>query len=241
MKNFYTDLALEMAESLNTSDKSQADGVEVETTTEEDIEITAVRITNDAGAAAMQKPIGSYITIASPALRINDISTHERIIELLSAQLSELTSDISKQTILVIGLGNSNVTPDALGPKVVAKTLITRHILETLPEELMGGVLSVCAIAPSVMGLTGIETAEIVRGLVAHVKPSLVIAVDALAARKVSRVNSVIQLTNTGISPGAGMGTGRMPLNQESLGVPVIAIGVPTVHIMQTRIQLTQA
>ncbi|MCL2171294.1 MAG: GPR endopeptidase, partial [Defluviitaleaceae bacterium] len=104
-----------------------------------------------------------------------------------------------------------------------------RHIMDTLPDELAGGVLSVGAIAPSVMGLTGIETAEIVRGLVSHVKPTLIIAIDALAARSVNRINSVLQLTNTGISPGAGMGNTRMPLNRETLGVPVIAIGVPTV------------
>jgi len=229
MKNFYTDLALEMAETLNTADGESIPGVEITRAEDDEVKITAIRITNDDGAKQMGKPIGNYITIESAALRMADISTHERIIGLLAKHLAELCEGFSKENTLVVGLGNENVTPDALGPKVVGKTLVTRHIMEALPEELHGGVMPVCAIAPSVMGLTGIETAEIVRGLAEHVRPGMIIAIDALAARSVSRINATIQITDTGISPGAGMGSGRMPLNAETMGVPVIAIGVPTV------------
>jgi len=233
MKNAYTDLVLEIAESLNTSkaDEGEIDGVEIETSRcdENDVEVTKIRIVNDAGVAKMQKPIGCYISISSAALRYNNISAHEHIIGLLAQHIGDICADFSKGTTLVIGLGNSNVTPDALGPKVVDKTLVTRHIMQNLPDQMQGNMMSVCALAPSVMGLTGIETAEIVRGLVAHVRPTLVIVIDALAARKVSRINSVIQLTDTGIAPGGGMGNNRMPLNAETLGVPVVAIGVPTV------------
>jgi len=245
MENIYTDLALEMAENLNLRNNKDAEtgeeieGVEMNTEDEGDIIISTVRITSESGAEKMNKPMGSYITIESDSLRTNEIYVHERIIEILSEKLGALCAKFSRENTLVVGLGNSNVTPDSLGPKVIDKILITRHIMNTLPDELAGGVLSVCAIAPSVMGLTGIETAEIIRGLVAHVKPNLIIAIDALAARRISRINSVIQLTDTGISPGAGMGSGRMPLNQETLGVPVVAIGVPTVVDAATMINDT--
>ena len=235
-QNIYTDLALEMAEQLQggaNSDKGGIDGVEVDVDDDAalDIVVTTVRITNDAGAAAMGKPVGSYITIESPEIKENNITVHEEIIGILTNKLAELTKDTkgSNGTTLVIGLGNRNVTPDALGPKVVSKVLVTRHIMDNLPRELVGNLRPLCALAPGVMGNTGIETAEVVRGLVDHVKPALIIAIDALAARKINRINQTIQLSDTGISPGAGIGNTRMALNQQTLGVPVVAIGVPTV------------
>ncbi|MEG1441178.1 MAG: GPR endopeptidase, partial [Oscillospiraceae bacterium] len=130
---------------------------------------------------------------------------------------------------LVVGLGNWNITADALGPKVIESLMITRHLKEYVPEEIDEGVRPVCAITPGVLGITGIETGEIVRGLTEKVKPTLVIAIDALCSRKMERINTTIQIADTGITPGEGVGNKRKALNFETLGVPVIAIGVPTV------------
>ncbi|MCL2573859.1 MAG: GPR endopeptidase [Defluviitaleaceae bacterium] len=241
VQNIYTDLALEMAEQLSGGQggsDSGIDGVEISVENNEvhDIKVTVVQITNDAGEAAMGKPRGNYITIESPEIMVNNVEAHEEIISILANKLAELTKGIKKSggSTLVIGLGNRDVTPDALGPKVVSKVLVTRHIMESLPQELAGGLAPLCALAPGVMGTTGIETAEVVRGLVEHIKPALVICIDALAARKISRINQTIQLADTGISPGAGVGNKRMSLNQQSLGIPVIAIGVPTVTDVAT-------
>jgi len=230
MQNIYTDLALEMAEQLQGDTSNDIDGVEidVEDSDSGDIKVTTVRIINESGSAAMGKAMGSYITIESPEIKVNNVTVHEEIIGILTQKLAALTKN-KNGTTLVIGLGNRNVTPDALGPSVISKVLVTRHIMDNLPRELEGGLRSLCALAPGVMGMTGIETAEVVRGLVDHVKPSLIIAIDALAARRISRINQTIQLTDTGISPGAGIGNKRMALNEENLGVPVMAIGVPTV------------
>ena len=132
-------------------------------------------------------------------------------------------------TILVIGLGNWNVSPDSLGPKVVSKLMVTRHLLQYVPEEVEHGVRPVCAISPGVLGITGIETGEIIRGIVDRLRPDCIIAIDALASRKLDRVNTTIQIADTGVSPGSGVGNKRMDISRETLGVPVIAIGVPTV------------
>lgn len=235
-QNIYTDLALEMAEQLQGgADRGEGgiDGVEIDVENDEamDITVTTVRITKEAGETAIGKPMGSYITIESPAIKENDVTAHEEIIEILTDKLAGLTKDAKKSggATLVIGLGNRNVTPDALGPKVVSKVLVTRHIMDNLPHRSAGNLRPLCALAPGVMGTTGIETAEVVRGLVDHVKPALIIAIDALAARKISRINQTIQLSDTGISPGAGIGNVRMALNKQNLGVPVIAIGVPII------------
>lgn len=228
MENIYTDLALEMAEQLKGSDETDLDGVEILSVEQNGILVNTVRILNEAGAVAMGKPMGNYITIESAEMKTNNIDTHEEIMGILTDKLAELVKN-AEGTALIIGLGNRNVTPDSLGPMVISKTLITRHIMEGLPQELEGHMRAVCGLAPGVMGLTGIETVEVVKGLVNHVKPAVIIAIDALAARKIGRINQTIQLTDTGICPGAGIGNSRMPLNQESLGVPVIAIGVPTV------------
>ncbi len=224
----YTDLALETAENICRS--ASAPGVEMRTEdcSLEDTFVTIVNITNDEGVKAMGKPVGTYVTIESSFIKENDISAHEEIISVLSSHIKELCPHDTK-TILVIGLGNYQVTPDSLGPKVVDKILVTRHIKDTVPSDINNSVSSVAALAPGVMGMTGIETVEVVKGVSDHVKPDLVIAIDALAARKVSRVNSTIQLSDTGVAPGAGVGNKRKTIDKENLGVPVIAIGVPTV------------
>jgi len=232
MQNFYTDLALEIAENLQSGDNKELEGLQMDMQQEGNTKITTVSITNDTGADAMGKPIGKYITIESPKIKANDIDAHEQIMGVLVNKLADLRDGLKippNGTILVVGLGNRNVAPDALGPMVVSKLLVTRHILDNLPNDIAGTLRPLAAIAPGVMGMTGIETAEAVKGLVMHVKPALVIAIDALAARSIVRINQTIQLTDTGISPGAGVGNRRMALNIDTLGVPVIAIGVPTV------------
>lgn len=228
VKNIFTDLALEIAENIGAKDSPNG-GVSVETEERNDITITTVGITNQEASLAMGKPIGNYITIESETMKQNDIMAHEEIMGILAQKLAFLCKEQKNQETLVIGLGNRYVTPDALGPKVISKVLVTRHIMEILPKELDGNVRSLCGIAPGVMGMTGMETAEVVRGLIDNIKPKLVIVIDALAARRTNRINCAIQLSDTGIAPGAGVGNKRMALSQETLGVPVVAIGVPTV------------
>jgi spore protease len=231
--NFRTDMALEVAEALIGEDKSETiSGVETHSETyggDGRITVTAVDITNRSGERQIGKPMGSYITIESKCMRENELAEHELISEIMAERLRKLIKLSRKSVVLIVGLGNWNVTPDALGPKVVSKTLVTRHIIESLPEELKGATRPVSAFSPGVMGITGIETAEIIRGVVDRVRPELVIAVDALAARHVRRVNASIQITDTGISPGSGMGNKRVEISEKTLGVPVIGIGVPTV------------
>ena len=170
-----------------------------------------------------------YITIESEYMRDNDIQAQKKITDARSQKLGELIKPEKNKKALIVGLGNWNVTPDALGPKVVNRILVTRHILESIPEDIRDSVGNVAAVSPGVLGITGIETAEIIKGITQRVKPDVIIAIDALAARSVSRINSTIQLSDTGISPGAGIGNCRTPLNEETMGVPVIAVGVPTV------------
>lgn len=234
MKNFspYTDLALEAAEKLTTDNNGmQTEGVQVikEDCILPDTEVTWVKITTPSGAKAMGRPMGNYITLESPYMKINDPDAHQRIIALLSKYLIKLHKLENNAVVLVVGLGNWRVTPDALGPRVISKVLVTRHIHSTVPRSIQDNVRSVAAISPGVMGITGIETLEIIRGIADKIKPDLIIAVDALAARRVERLNATIQMADTGVSPGAGVGNNRGSLNKETLGIPVIAIGVPTV------------
>lgn len=233
-KSIRTDLALEAHEFIqesNSRNKEQIDagGVEVENDGTEQIRITRVRITNEKGEKALGKPIGTYITLEVPDLRYNDEALYEQTCKFLAKELSSILELRDDSIILVVGLGNWNVTPDALGPKVVSKIMITRHLHEYVPDQVQKGVRPVCAISPGVLGITGIETGEIIKGIVEKVKPDVIIAIDALASRKMERVNTTIQISNTGISPGSGVGNKRMDISKETLGVHVIAIGVPTV------------
>lgn len=222
-----TDLAIENREMLEKDD--QLEGIEIQEDQRENIQITHVKILNEAGSQSMGKPIGNYITIEAAKMKENDVACHEEIMKILAENISKLANMKEQSLVLVVGLGNWNITPDALGPKVISKILVTRHLLESLPEEIDESVRAVAAISPGVMGITGIETGEIIQGIVEKLKPDVIIAVDALAARKFSRINSTIQMSDTGVNPGAGVGNKRMALNKETLGVPVIALGVPTV------------
>lgn len=226
-----TDLAIEARE-LAQREAAKADeveGVEVETEEQPEYSLTHVRIVSEQGSQRMGKPIGNYITLESEKLKENDVECHERLIAILAENIRSLAKLKEDDCILVAGLGNWNITPDALGPKVVAKILVTRHLQGTLPEEIEQTVRPVAAISPGVMGITGIETGEIIKGIVDKLHPSLLIAIDALAARHSKRINAAIQMSDTGVAPGAGVGNRRMMLDEKSLGIPVIAIGVPTV------------
>ena len=231
IQTYRTDLAMEIREGLYGQTGSEIPGVEMTVEENDDlgVTVTLVKIINDTGAQAMGKPVGNYITLESDAMKENDPLTHGEIIKLLARKLGQLHRLPKDATILVIGLGNRYVTPDALGPQVCDKLLVTRHLGDATPTDLHGKLRAVCAIAPGVMGITGIETAEIVKGIAHRVRPNLIIAIDALAARRTSRINSTIQMCDTGINPGAGMGNKRTPINEKSMGIPVIGIGVPTV------------
>lgn len=226
-----TDLAIEAREMVQEKEekKGELDGIEV--TEEENVDyiLTRVHITTEKGSRLMGKPKGNYITIEAQKLKENDVECHEKLIGVLAKELGRLAKLKRHDTVLVTGLGNWNITPDALGPKVVSRILVTRHLQETLPDNIMESVRPVAAVSPGVMGITGMETGEIVKGIVEKLHPKLLIAVDALAARKTSRINATIQLSDTGLAPGAGVGNRRKMLNEETLGIPVIAIGVPTV------------
>ncbi|HOJ09719.1 MAG TPA: GPR endopeptidase [Clostridiales bacterium] len=204
-------------------------GVDVTNAGTEDIKISRVKISSVQGQNALGKPMGTYITLDIPGIKENDIELYENACKALASELAQLLRLNEKSTTLVVGLGNWNVTSDSLGPKVVSKMMITRHLLQYVPEQVDQGVRPVCGIAPGVLGITGIETGEIVRGIVDRLRPDCIIAIDALASRKLDRVNTTIQIADTGISPGSGVGNKRMDISRETLGVPVIAIGVPTV------------
>ncbi len=227
--NINLDLAVEAREVIRGQTGQEIPGAQVDTEKYDHAEVTIVQIMNDQAAAMMGKPIGKYITVEAPVIRENNIKAHKEIAEVLSQQLKKLFNLSMEANILVVGLGNWNATPDALGPKVVGQTLVTRHLFNYAPQELQGGMRPVSALAPGVLGTTGIETAEIVKGAVDRVKPELVITIDSLAARNVSRIATTIQMADTGVNPGSGIGNQRMGINRETLGCPVIAIGVPTV------------
>ena len=234
MYNFRTDLALERRDLYKKANniEKEIDGIETE---EENIEnkiyLSRVKVTNKQGEDAIGKPIGNYITIDIKNLKTSNEDEIQKASEVVTKELKNLIDKHvdSKSPILVVGLGNLYVTPDALGPKVVNEIDITRHLIEYMPEVLDEGTRPVSAIAPGVLGTTGIETQEILKGIVDNIKPSLIIIIDALASRSIERISSSIQLADTGIVPGAGVGNARNEISQKTLGIPVIAIGVPMV------------
>ena len=231
--SIHTDLALEEKERFE-SDHVEVQGVilEEEYDKEREIRLTKLKIETEKGARAMGKPVGTYITMEAPNMAVPDEEYHREISEELAKYIKELIK-IEKEdyVVLVAGLGNRQVTPDALGPHVVDNLAITRHIVKEYGKYAMGedAVHMTSAIVPGVMAQTGMETLEIIKGIVKETKPDLVIAVDALAARNSKRLNRTIQIADTGINPGSGVGNHRNGITEETIGVPVIAIGVPTV------------
>jgi spore protease len=225
--NIRTDLALEAHEVV--SAQGEIGGVLSEKEGDEDITVHRVSVATPEGAARMGKPIGNYLTLEVPGLKKKNTALQDKVIQVFYKELRRMFSLNGQKNVLVIGLGNWNVTPDALGPRVVQELFVTRHVLKLRPEILGEGYRSVCAISPGVLGITGIETGEIIRGIAEHVRPDLIIAVDALAAHRMSRLHTTIQVSDTGIVPGSGVGNRRLAINSQTMGVPVFAIGVPTV------------
>lgn len=223
------DLAVEAREIVRGQTGQEIPGCIMDKETYDNATVTIVRIVEKYAEEIMGKPQGTYVTIEAPVIRENNRQAHQDVAEVLGKQLAALFNLPEHANVLVVGLGNWNATPDALGPKVVGMTLVTRHMYNYAPQEIRAGMRSVSALSPGVLGLTGIETAEIIKGVVDKVQPELVVAVDALASRSVERIGTTIQLADTGIAPGSGVGNKRVGINKESMGVPVIAIGVPTV------------
>ena len=234
MYNFRTDLALERRDLYNKAHniENDIDGIETEEeNVDENISVSRVKVTNEKGEEAIGKKKGNYITIDVKKLKIANEEEIQRTSEVVTKELKTLLAKhvAEKDSILVVGLGNIYVTPDSLGPKVINEVDITRHLLEYMPEVLDENTREVSAISPGVLGTTGIETMEILKGIIDNVKPKLVIIIDALASRNIERISSSVQLADTGIVPGAGVGNARKELTESTLGIPVIAMGIPTV------------
>lgn len=228
-ENVRTDLAIEAREMLMGEVREEIPGVLAETQTSDGITITRVDVTTPEAAKKMGKKQGRYITLEAPGLLRKDTLLQDKVAQQFTNELLKMLELRQDTTILVVGLGNWNVTPDALGPRVVNDLLVTRHIVKLEPETLGEGFRPVAAIAPGVLGITGVETGEIVQGLVEKIKPDILIAVDALAARRLSRLHTTIQMADTGIHPGSGVNSKRLGITRDTIGIPVIAIGVPTV------------
>lgn len=224
-----TDLAIEAREIFQSKNKEELKDVEVEKEESKNFEITRVKVLNEYGGKKLGKPMGTYVTIEVPSLKKADQELKDEISQVLAKELKELIKPTKNIKSLIVGLGNRNVTPDALGPKVIEKVFVTRHFFKAYNKTEDETMSNVSAITPGVMGITGIETSEIIRGIVEKTKPDIVVAIDALASRKMERVSTTIQITDTGISPGSGVGNERQALNEKTLGVPVFAIGIPTV------------
>lgn len=225
----YTDLACEAYER---TDSVNASGVSYNEYDADGIKITDLRITNSEGEKALGKPVGSYITIDTGRLWEQEYEASLHAIKLIAANLNDLMHSACKKidSVLVCGLGNRNITPDAIGPLTIDGVTVTRHIKEEDPALYnQMGAYDIAAVNAGVVGQTGVETAEIIGSVVKTVKPSLIIAVDALAARNASRLATTIQMTDTGVRPGSGIGQKRREISRQTMNVPVIAIGVPTV------------
>jgi len=226
---FRTDLADEAREFIEGRRRARIPGVDVEEARTSECHVTRVHVSTPEAAELMGKPPGHYVTIEAPGLLKRSRPIQEEVAQTFVRELHNLMPLDDGAEIFVAGLGNWQSTPDSLGPRVVGQLLITRHLHDYVPPELKGGLRSVAAVAPGVMGLTGIETGEIIWAITERIKPDVVVAIDALAAKSAERILTTIQLADTGIHPGSGVGNKRLAITKETLGVPVIAIGVPTV------------
>lgn len=238
MYNFRTDLALERRDIYQKANKlNQIDGVEsTEEEINDNIKVSRVKIINSKGEEALGKPIGTYVTIDVKKLKMAGEEEIQKTSEVLTDELKKIVEMHvnNQEDILIVGLGNIYVTPDALGPKVINEIDVTRHIIKYLPQYVDEGTRPVSAISPGVLGTTGIETVEILKGIVENIHPKLLIVIDALASRSIERISSTIQISDTGIVPGAGVGNTREEISEKSLGIPVVAIGIPTVVELAT-------
>lgn len=233
--NFRTDMADERVDQYKkVNNLSSIDGVEVITDNIENLNTTTVKVLNENGSRALSKKIGTYITMQIDELEYLEQDQKDKISSYLAYKIKELIGDDSKKSAMIVGLGNEFVTPDALGPKVVKDIEITRHLLKFAKEFMDPTKREVSAICPGVLGTTGIETSEIIESVINRVKPDILIVIDALASGSIKRIGSTIQISNTGITPGEGVRNKRQEICEEKLGIPVIAVGVPTVVSLVT-------
>ena len=225
-----TDLALEAKElwAESAEKETKLEGVRARDSLREGYQVTTVDILDEQGASSLGKPVGSYVTVQLDALARREEDAFGRAARAIAAELNGLLKLPEEATCLVVGLGNRAITPDAIGPGVADHTMVTRHLVEQAPEH-FGSFRPVAALAAGVLGTTGVESGELVKAVAEKIRPGYIIAVDALASRSMDRVCTTVQLANTGIVPGSGVGNHRAALNRETLGVPVIAVGVPTV------------
>ncbi|OLS03395.1 GPR endopeptidase [Tissierella creatinophila] len=229
MNHIYTDLAVESREIYSKGKDIEVEGVAVKVEEQENYTITLVEVLNDEGSKKIGKPIGKYITLHSPNLDNADEDLKDEMSLVLGKEFKGLIKDYKADKVLIIGLGNWDISSDSLGPKVIERVLVTRQYFINFNKEFDESMANVAAVSPGVMGTTGIETFDIVKGIVEKIKPDIVIAVDALSSRKMDRISTTIQLSNIGINPGSGIGNKRKGLTEKTLGVPVFAIGIPTV------------
>ena len=238
MYNFRTDLALERRDIYQKANKlNQIDGVEsTEEEINDNIKVSRVKITNSKGEEALGKPIGTYVTIDVKKLKMAGEEEIQKTSEVLTDELKKIVEMHvnNQEDILIVGLGNIYVTPDALGPKVINEIDVTRHIIKYLPQYVDEGTRPVSSSYPWFLGTTVIETVEILKGIVENIHPKLLIVIDALASRSIERISSTIQISDTGIVPGAGVGNTREEISENSLGIPVVSIGIPTVVELAT-------
>lgn len=223
-----TDLALEAHETAARSGK--LDGVTNEEYTKNGIKVTRVHVLDERGEKAIGKPVGTYVTIETGKLDDVGGESYYESAETVAEEIGSMLKPVGDGLVLVAGLGNAEMTPDALGPRCVSSVLVTRHIAGEL-SSIKGfeNMRPVAAIAPGVLGQTGVETGEIIKALVDRIHPVAVIAIDALASRRAARLGNTVQISDTGIAPGSGVGNTRFSVGSKTLGVPVISIGVPTV------------
>ena len=236
-----TDLVLETGETVIKNNIRNGIEIEEENNKKDNIHITRMRIVNNKASAILNRSKGSYITMKVPQMSEEDEGYHREISKAMAKELLKLINTHVKTNeaphILVVGLGNRDATADALGPMVVSNLLITRHIIEFMGyDEVEGAKAVVSAIVPGVMAQTGMDTVEIIGAITCRTKPDILLVIDALAARHIERLNSTIQITDTGIHPGSGVGNSRKEITQKTMGIPVIAIGVPTVIDTETLI-----
>ena len=231
MRQRRTDLALEAKElwEESASKTTKLEGVEAVSETREGIPTQVVRIIDERGERALGKPVGQYVTLTVDGLARREKDAFSQAAKAVAAELTQLMGEVGpEELVLVVGLGNRGITPDAIGPKVHEHTLVTRHLIQQLPEY-FGAFRPVASVSAGVLGTTGMESGELVQALCRKLKPACVVAVDALASRSLKRLCRTVQLSDTGIAPGSGVGNHRWALNRETLGVPVLAVGVPTV------------
>ena len=224
----WTDLAIEATQLWQERNAGALPGVRQEERKRRGFPVTEVEVLNEEGAQAVGKPAGRYLTLDTGPRRGRAADFLPRLSEAIGEELRGLLNLNKEESVLVVGLGNRSITPDAVGPWAVDQTVVTRHLVRALPDR-FGQFRSVSALATGVLGTTGVESAELVKALCAQLRPGAVIAVDALAARSAQRLCTTVQIADTGIVPGSGVGNARSALNRETLGVPVVAVGVPTV------------